>query len=40
MTKGEFTNNLIYDMAGYLDAEGTERLKMALAYRANHGRKG
>lgn len=33
MTKGEFTNNLIYDMAGYLDAEGTERLKMALAYR-------
>lgn len=32
MTKGEFTNNLIYDMAGYLDAEGTERLKTALAY--------
>ena len=33
MTKGEFVNDLIYDMTGYLDAEGVERLKTALAYR-------
>lgn len=33
MTKGEFTNNLVYDMTGYLDTEGMERLKTALAYR-------
>lgn len=28
MTKTEFLNDLIYDMAGYLDTSGVDRLKM------------
>lgn len=27
MTKTEFLNDLIYDMAGYLDTSGVDRLK-------------
>lgn len=33
MTKTEFLNDLIYDMAGYLDTSGVDRLKNAVAYR-------
>lgn len=29
MTKTEFLNDLIYDMAGYLDTSGVDRLKNA-----------
>ena len=33
MTKTEFLNDLIYDMAGYLDTSGVDRLKNAVSYR-------
>ena len=33
MTKTEFLNDLIYDMAGYLDMSGVDHLKNAVAYR-------
>lgn len=31
MTKTEFLNDLIYDMAGYLDTSGVDRLKNVVA---------
>ena len=33
MTKNDLMNDVIYDMAGYLDQEGNERLKTVLIFR-------
>lgn len=32
MTKGELVNNIVYDMEGYLDEEGKERIKSVLVF--------